>query len=203
MLPNKQETTEPQPQTRSTKGRTPTGIRRPIPLYWGLVALALFAAFAIITQVEFNRGNSKVNAQTRAFAVTEINTAKDNQYRAELRTYDLEVAANTNCVSAVATRFTYRTIFNGVETLFNSSGDFLVDLFNNAPQAIAYQQFLSTNVKELLTDVVDSNLPIKDAKDCPPVPSKPINPVTGLPDDGTGPSQPPETTIPAPTTQGS
>ena len=141
-------------------------IRRPFPLMWGLVSLALFGVFAAVTLLEFSRINSEKIYQARLDA-----------YYSDLRVYDTAVDAHNTCIDSIAVRETYRNLFAGVSSLFQKSADLPVQLFPDSKEALAYQSSMSVSIIELISTPVAEGLPSKEPGDCPDMPANvPVKP---------------------------
>lgn len=142
-------------------------MRRPFPLRWGIAALALFALFAVATQLQFSRISNE-----------KIYQARLDTFRSDERAYDTAVKAHEDCLEAIETRETYRGIFDGVAELFSQTADLPVELFPNSPEAFEYQRQLASAVNELITQPVEEGLPPRVESDCPQIPkNKPVKPV--------------------------
>lgn len=135
-------------------------LSRPFPLYWGIAALALFATFAVVTQLQFSRISNEKIFQARV-----------DTYQSDLRAYDFASQANENCVTSIETRETYREIFGGVSRLFDTTAGLPVFLFPQSEEAKIYQEALKVEVARLITNPVEEKLPPKVIEDCPVVPS--------------------------------
>lgn len=143
-------------------------LRQPFPLVWGLAALALFLVFAIVTLVQFNRiNNDKLADQAM------------KSYETDIRAYETAVKANIDCLTTIEVRETYRTIFAGIEGMFQQTADLPAKLFPDGEIAKAYQESLSQDIDRYITRPVETGLPPKKAADCPQIPEeKPERPDT-------------------------
>lgn len=141
-------------------------LRRPFPLVWGLLSFVLLVAFAVITQVQFNSANAE-----------DIYQSNLRTYEAELKVYENAVRENRDCKNAVATRDTYRRIFDGIGDLFQIQANLPVSLFPESIAALEYQQTITQGIIDLIEDPVEAGLPPRDVADCPKVPtSEPVRP---------------------------
>lgn len=141
-------------------------LRRPFPMLWGLLSLLLLTAFAVVTQIQFNRLNSE-----------KIYNARVETYNEAVKVYDGALKANQDCITSIETRETYRTIFAGISSLFRKVGDLPVELFPQSEPAKQYQQALADGVNEFITMPVEENLKPKKLSDCPPAPTEvPLKP---------------------------
>lgn len=135
---------------------------RPFPLRWGLAALALFATFAVVTQIQFSR-----------VADEKIYQARLDTFRSDERAYDVALKAHSDCIASIDIRETYRTIFGGVSALFQKTADLPAQLFPGSPATLAYQEELTRDIITLITEPVKEGLPPKEASECPKVPPEP------------------------------
>ena len=135
-------------------------IRRPFPIMWGLASLALFALFAVVTQLQFSRVNSE-----------KIYQARLETYYSDIRAYDTAMNAHNTCVDSIDVRETYREIFTGVSELFQKGADLPVQLFPDSHEALEYQSSMSSSIIELISTPVAEGLPPKLIEDCPPAPT--------------------------------
>lgn len=133
-------------------------MRRPFPLIWGLASLALFGAFALITQWRFNQLN------------------EDRIYETDLRAWELSIDAHNDCVESIEIRNTYREIFGGIEVMFERTGALPNTLFPESLSAQRYRDEMIKNVKEFITDPVEHGLPPRSMADCPVIQPKPERP---------------------------
>jgi len=140
-------------------------MKRPFPLIWGVVALGLFACFAVVTQLQFNRLND-----------AKIEAARMDTYNSDVRAYEVGVKSNNDCIASITTRETYRSIFSGIELMFEKIGELPASLFPGSDKAAFYQQTMEADIQSLIHDPVDQGLPPKKASDCPPVPAVPERP---------------------------
>lgn len=69
------------------RARIRVTLHHPVPLSWGLLAILLFAAFTVITQLQFNRINEE-----------EIYRARVDNYLNEIRIYDSAVQGRELCL---------------------------------------------------------------------------------------------------------
>lgn len=67
--------------------RLQIALHHPVPLRWGLLAILLFAAFTVITQLQFNRINEE-----------QIYRARVDNYLNEIRIYDAAVQGRELCL---------------------------------------------------------------------------------------------------------
>jgi len=132
-------------------------IKRPFPLAWGLASLVLFLAFAVVTQLQFKR------------------VYDDKLYSVEMDSYYIEhdawkvaTKAHEDCKTAIETRETYRSIFDGIESLFKQTADLPVSIFPVSEEAILYQSSLREDIAELISTPVEEGLPPRQLSDCPP-----------------------------------
>lgn len=141
-------------------------MKRPFPLLWGLLSLALFGVFAVITQVQFNRiSDSKIYA------------ARLDTYRSDERAYDAATQAHYDCIGSIETREIYRGIFTGIGTLFQEYAALPGQLFPLSTEAQEYQRQLAEQIDIEITDPLSENLPPKKPEDCPPLPTDvPVKP---------------------------
>jgi hypothetical protein len=141
-------------------------MRRPFPLVWGLVALALFAAFAVVTQVQFNRINGE-----------KFQEASQAAYENALQAYEVAVEAREDCIQSIQIRETYKDIFGGIEHMFKTTADLPVKLIPDSEIAAIYKETLTADIDRYITDPVAEGLPTILVADCPLVPAdKPERP---------------------------
>lgn len=139
---------------------------RPFPLLWGIASLALFFAFAVVTQLQFAR-----------IADDKIFDARMDVYFSDVRAYDVAVKANIDCLTSIETRETYRGIFSGVSDLFQKTADLPVQFFPLSREAVEYQSSLTQGIQDLISTPVEEKLPPKNAAECPqPPPQEPTRP---------------------------
>lgn len=141
-------------------------MRRPFPLIWGLVAMALFLGFAAVTIYQFNR----INAD-------KIQDAQMKTYESDVRAYETAVKAHDDCLMTIDVRETYRKIFAGIEVMFQSTADYPAAQFPNSEFAQQYQNDLTNDINKYITQPVANGLPPKKVADCPKIPEKePVKP---------------------------
>lgn len=141
-------------------------LRRPFPLLWGLMSLGLFVAFAVITLMQF----SQINAD-------KIYQARMDTYQSDEQAYNLAIRAYLDCESGVKARETYRGIFDGISTMFETSANLPVELFPMSEEAKIYQETLLASVDTLIQVPLAESLAPRDVKDCPQIPaSRPVKP---------------------------
>lgn len=141
-------------------------LSRPFPLRWGLLALGLFAVFAIVTQLQFNRLSNQ-----------KIHDARMDTYHSDITAYDVAVKANSDCLASIQLRDTYRSIFTGISDLFVQTAGLPSDLFPDSSEAVVYELEMLNSVEILVRHPVEKNLTGKSPSDCPQIPtSKPKEP---------------------------
>jgi len=141
-------------------------MRRPIPLFWGIVAFFLFIGFAVVTQLQFNR-----------IANDKVYQARIESYENSLDLYDTAVEAYNTCVTAIETRDTYRSLFAGVESMFTRTANLPVALFPDSEYANAYREAMLNDIHNTVTATIQDNLPPRRLEDCPELPlEKPERP---------------------------
>ena len=139
---------------------------RPFPLVWGIAALALFLCFAVVTQLQFNRINEQ-----------KFEEAKIAAYENAQKAYDVAIAAHDSCVRSIQIRETYKSIFGGIEHMFQTTADLPVSLFPDSENAKAYQKTLTSDIESYITEPVLQGLPPIEVEDCPLLPTdKPERP---------------------------
>lgn len=136
-------------------------MRRPFPLGWGLIALALFVCFALVTQLQFNRISNE-----------KIRQARLDTYYSDVRAYDAAVVAHQDCLASIESQQEYRNIFAGVQEMFKQTAALPVAIFPDSPEAIAYQEKLTAAINEFITGPVSEELPAKTKEECPEVPAQ-------------------------------
>lgn len=134
-------------------------LRRPFPLVWGLMALALFVAFALVTLLQF----SQLNAD-------KIYQARMDTYQSDQQAYNLAVSSYLDCESAVKARKAYRNIFDGISVMFTTSANLPVELFPMSEEAKIYQNTLLTSVEDLIQKPLEDDLQPRSLNDCPKIP---------------------------------
>lgn len=141
-------------------------LRRPFPLIWGIAALGLFVAFAVVTQLQFNR----IHAD-------QIYEARLDTYESDLRAYQVAETAQETCLDSIQVRDTYRNIFSGIENMFQTTADLPNKLFPDSEIALEYKNTLTADIERYIVDPVAEGLPPKKAEDCPGAPTnKPEKP---------------------------
>lgn len=141
-------------------------MKRPFPLLWGVLTLALFGAFAVVTQLQFNRISDH-----------KIYEARLDTYHSDEKAYDTAVKAHYDCITSIETRETYRGIFTGIGTLFQDYAALPGQLFPLSTEAQEYQRQLQEAIDNRITNPLAENLPPKLPEECPPLPAeKPVRP---------------------------
>lgn len=141
-------------------------LRRPFPLIWGIAALALFVAFAVVTQFQFNR----INAD-------KIYEARLDTYESDMRAYQVALLAQETCLDTIEVRETYRSIFSGIENMFQTTADLPTQLLPESEVAVEYRETLTADIERYITKPVEEGLPPKKVEDCPGAPTnKPEKP---------------------------
>lgn len=140
-------------------------MKRPFPLIWGIVALGLFACFAVVTQLQFNRIND-----------AKIAAARLDTYDSNYRAYETSIKTNSDCIASIGIRETYRNIFSGFELMFKKVGELPSSLFPDSEKASFYQQAMEADIQALITEPVATGLPPKKLSDCPQVIPEPERP---------------------------
>lgn len=123
--------------------------------------MALFALFAVVTQLQFSHISNE-----------KIYQARLDTYQSDLVSYQVAVKAHSDCVAIIEVRETYRGIFYGISDLFQKSADLPAQLFPYSLEAIAYQKQLTKEINSLITKPVEDQLPKKEEQDCPQVPGE-------------------------------
>lgn len=153
-------------------------LRRPFPLWWALAALGLFALFALVTQLQFNRINNDNRAEDRQNAEDLIFEARLDTFAADQRAHDVAVRSYGDCKTSIETRTTYRTLFGNVAILAQYIADKPVELLPDSPEAQQYRAEVSAVIQELISKPVEESLKAKTLADCPPDPGPPpVRPV--------------------------
>lgn len=135
---------------------------RPVPLFWGIVAFLLFVGFAVVAQLQFKRlYDDKVHA------------AQMDSYENALKVYENDVASYNDCVTSIEVRDTYRTLFAGVEDMFERTANLPVTLFPESEEALSYQKEMLRDLTRMITTPIADSLPAKTLVDCPPMPKDP------------------------------
>lgn len=141
-------------------------IRQPFPLRWGLASLALFALFAVATQIQFSR-----------ISADKLFDARMDTYQSDVEAYEAAEKSIEECITLIKVRETYRTIFTGISDLFVRTADLPVELFPTSGPARIYQEALKQEIDNLITQPVENGLPPRLLKDCPKLPeNKPVKP---------------------------
>lgn len=130
------------------------------------MSLLLLGLFAAVTMYQFNQ----VNADR-------LYDAQLNNYENELQIFRNTLESHEVCVASVKTRETYRSIFAGIETMFQKTADLPVSIFPDSEAMRAYQASLSTEIILLITDKVAAGLPPLNVSECPPKPTESEKPV--------------------------
>lgn len=136
-----------------------TGLmRRPFPLFWGLLAIGLMLIFAGVTYYNIQRLND------------------ENLYETNHRAWELSVKAHEDCVTSIQVRETYRDIFGGIEVMFRRTGELPASLFPTSTNAQRYRDEMEKNINEYITQPVSEGLPVRTLADCPVVEPEPERP---------------------------
>lgn len=136
-------------------------LRRPFPLWWGLASLALFLAFAVVAQLQFNRLNDE-----------RLYRARLDGYETALKGYESAVQAHNDCVDGLGRSAGLRNILGGVSALFELTASLPVELLPNSEEARIYREKLLLGIQQLITVPLDKDLPPRTEADCPPMPDK-------------------------------
>jgi hypothetical protein len=135
-------------------------MRRPIPLFWGLLAFTLFVGFVVVTKIQFDR-----------IADDKIFEARMESYENSLKVYEAATQAHDTCVATIEVRETYRNLFNGIEEMFEKTANLPVDLLPESQVAVSYQQAMLNDIVMLITIPVEEGLPPRRVEDCPQLPT--------------------------------
>lgn len=137
-------------------------LRRPFPIGWGLATFLLFLGFAVVTQLQFN-----------SIAQDEIQEARLDTYESDKRAYDAAVKALEDCKTAIERSDVVRTIFLGIEDMFERTADLPVELFPEGEAALLYQHELRDQIQASLSNPIENGLPPRTVDGCPKVPESP------------------------------
>ena len=72
-----------------------------------------------------------------------IYQARMDTYQSDEQAYNLAIRAYLDCESGVKARETYRGIFDGISTMFETSANLPVELFPMSEEAKIYQETVS------------------------------------------------------------
>jgi len=137
-------------------------LRRPFPLFWGLLVLGLFAGFAVVTMLQFNR-----------ISDDKYYDARVKQWESDIDAHELSVEAYATCVASIDTRQTYRDLFGGVAALLQELANAPAELLPGSEAALIYQERITQRIRELIVEPVDAKLQPRSLADCPKKPGLP------------------------------
>jgi len=98
-------------------------------------------------------------------------------YRSDQVAYDVAVKSHDDCVAMIKTRESYRTIFSGVDAMFQNVASIPDSAFATQADADEYQRLILDNTSVLIAEQVEELLPPRLERDCPQIPDEqPVKP---------------------------